>query len=245
MKNKDTVYALPRSQIGKFVFDEAVASVFSDMIERSVPGYAAVLSMTSMLAARYARAGTRCYDLGCSLGAATLAIAQGVEEKGCRIIAVDNAPAMIEQCRANIAGAGSGEDIELVCGDVREIEVREASLVVLNYTLQFIAPAERLHLLKAIYRGLQPGGALILSEKIAFPNPEEQALMTELHLDFKRAHGYSDLEIAQKRTALENVLIPDTLAVHLKRLKEVGFVSSAVWFQCLNFVSLLGLKDED
>jgi len=113
---------------------------------------------------------------------------------------------------------------------------------VLNFTLQFIDPSERLVLLEKIYQGLRPGGVLLLSEKLKFDDDEEQTLLTDLHHAFKRANGYSDMEIAQKRTALENVLIPDTVEQHQARLAEAGFASYRLWFQCLNFASLLAIK---
>ncbi len=245
--NKDTVYARPRKNIGSFVFDESVVDVFPDMIRRSVPGYATVISMTGLLAARYARSHTNCYDRGCSLGATTFALARGVAGKDrqiqdCKIVAVDNAPAMINTCRTLLDQAGPETPVELLCADIRDVEMERASVVVLNYTLQFIAPEERLSMLRKIYDALVPGGVLLLSEKIECPDPLEQDLITGLHLDFKRANGYSELEISQKRTALENVLIPETLAAHKLRLKEAGFAETAVWFQCLNFASLLALK---
>lgn len=239
---KDTVYARARKHIGDFVFDESVVDVFPDMIRRSVPGYATVISMTGLLAARYARSGTTCYDLGCSLGATTLALGQGVAGTGCRIVAIDNAPAMIESCRAVLAEARLDASVVLRCADIRDVPIERASVVTLNYTLQFVPREERPALLRKIYDGLVPGGVLLLSEKIVFPDPHEQNLISGLHLDFKRANGYSELEISQKRTALENVLIPETLAAHKTRLKNAGFDEATVWFQCLNFASLLAVK---
>ena len=131
---------------------------------------------------------------------------------------------------------------ELVCADVLEVPIESASMVVLNFTLQFIEPERRPQLLGRIYRGLLPGGILVLSEKIA-PNSESTGrLFTELHHEFKKTQGYSELEISQKRAALERVLLPETLASHKQRLQEVGFKTVEVWFQCFNFVSLLAIK---
>ncbi len=246
MKNiavhKDQVYAQPRNQVSRFEFDQAVVDVFPDMIKRSVPGYSTVLAMTGMFAARYVQKGSACYDLGCSLGAATLSMARAVQGMDCQVIGVDNAPAMIAACQSHLDVAGLTTPVVLLCKDISSVPVERASLVVLNYTLQFIHPKERQALLASIYEGLLPGGALVLSEKIVFSDPEKQALMTALHLDFKRANGYSELEISQKRTALENVLIPDTEEVHLNRLRNAGFPSPAMWFQSLNFASILAVK---
>ena len=115
-------------------------------------------------------------------------------------------------------------------------------MVVLNFTLQFIEPAARMDLMKKIYTGLRPGGALLLSEKIAFSDEAEQQRMDALHIAFKKANGYSDLEISQKRSALENVLVPDTLEQHYQRLESAGFNSVDNWFRCINFISLLAVK---
>ncbi|NNF96876.1 MAG: carboxy-S-adenosyl-L-methionine synthase CmoA, partial [Halobacteria archaeon] len=182
------------------------------------------------------------YDLGCSLGAATLAMRGRVQQPGCRIIAVDNAEAMTSRCQQHIQDAGEGIDVEVICGDIQDVIIENASVVVINFTLQFIEPTARLTLIEKIYTGLRPGGALLLSEKIAFSNEAEQKRMDALHIAFKKANGYSDLEISQKRSALENVLIPDTLEQHHERLYAAGFSSIDNWFRCINFVSLLAVK---
>lgn len=135
-------------------------------------------------------------------------------------------------------------DVEIHCADIRDILLSNASFVVLNLTLQFIPATERAELLQRVFDGLNPGGALLISEKIAFDDKDEQQLLTELHLDFKRANGYSELEIAQKRASLEKTLIPETLQTHFARLRAVGFTAVVPWFQCFNFVSILALKAE-
>ena len=132
--------------------------------------------------------------------------------------------------------------MQLQCADIRDVTIENASIVVLNFTLQFITLEQREPLLQNIYHGLLPGGVLILSEKLCFTEDTEQQLMTDLHLAFKRANGYSDLEISQKRAALENVLIPETLTTHIERLKRVGFSQASQWFQCFNFASILAIK---
>ncbi len=225
-----------------FAFDESVAKVFPDMIRRSVPGYESIISLIGLLAEQHARPDSYCYDLGCSLGAATLAMRSRIRQPGCRIIAVDNAMAMTRRCRSVLQERPAGIDVDVVCADIRDIRIERASVVVLNFTLQFIRPELRLAMLQKISAGMLPGGALILSEKITFSDAEEAWRMEELHIAFKKANGYSELEISQKRSALENVLIPDTLEQHRQRLAEAGFASVEVWFRCFNFVSLLALK---
>jgi tRNA (cmo5U34)-methyltransferase len=239
---KDDIYASPLPELASFRFDQAVVNVFPDMIKRSVPGYTTIISMIGDLAERYAQANSTCYDLGCSLGAATLAMRHRIRAANCQIVAVDNSEAMIARAR-QVMQADSGEvPVTLLCQNLQAVNLADASVVVLNFTLQFIPPSERTAILRQIYDGLRPGGVLILSEKVAFEDAPHHDLMIELHHNFKRTNGYSDLEIAQKRTALENVLIPETLEAHRKRLKTAGFGSSDVWFQCFNFASLIAIK---
>lgn len=239
---QDTLYATAQTHVAPFEFDEAVVAVFPDMIARSVPGYTLLLPLIGQIAGRYARPHSRCYDLGCSLGAVTLALRQQIKQPGCRITAVDNSPAMIEQCHHILARAGAGLPVDLVEADICQIPIKEASVVVLNFTFQFVPPALRDRLIQRIYDGLLPGGVLILSEKVIFEPPELDELLVTLHHDFKRANGYSDLEISQKRTALENVLIAETVPQHQARLQRAGFTSADLWFQAFNFVSLLAIK---
>lgn len=240
--NKDTLYAQPTDIVGGFQFDQEVAEVFPDMIARSVPGYATIVHMIGQIAERYAQAGTHCYDLGCSLGAATLAMRHRIAAANTRIVAVDNSSAMIKRCRT-VLDADSGQiPVDLICGDLQQVDISNASVCVLNFTLQFIPVEQRLDILARLYAGLVPGGVLILSEKIAFNEAEHHQLMIDLHHNFKRAHGYSELEIAQKRNALENVLVPETVETHKARLAKAGFRSTDLWFQCFNFASFVAFK---
>ncbi|VAW67779.1 tRNA (cmo5U34)-methyltransferase [hydrothermal vent metagenome] len=241
-KKQDQLYSQPREAIANFVFDENVVNVFEDMIGRSVPGYATLLSMLPVLARAFVTPNSCCYDLGCSLGAATLAIAQGIDEEAVNIIAIDNSTAMVEKCQALVAKYSGNININAKKSDICEIDISNASLVVMNFTLQFIAENARKKLIKKIYSGLNKGGAFVLAEKIKGKNSVEQNRLTSLHHAFKKANGYSDLEISQKRSALENVLVAETIEQHVSRLKQAGFSEVQVWFQCFNFVSILAIK---
>jgi tRNA (cmo5U34)-methyltransferase len=240
--DRDSLYANPLSGPGLFTFDDSVARVFPDMIKRSVPGYATIVAMTGLLAGKYAIAGSNLYDLGCSLGASTLAMRQNVQAPGCRIIGVDNSSAMLERCRSVIDTDTHDTPVELNCADIQDTAVENASVVVLNFTLQFIPREARDAVIERIYRGLLPGGIMVLSEKVTFEDPHLDALNIELHHQFKRANGYSDMEVARKRSALETVLLPETLGQHRQRIALAGFESCDVWFQCFNFASLIALK---
>jgi len=237
--SRDDLYAVSHETLSPFAFDERVAAVFPDMIRRSVPGYDLILQALPWLAARVVQPGSRVYDLGCSLGASAQAVRRGVAHEDYRIVAVDTSPAMIARAGEYLEGFRASVPVELCCADVLEIPIANASLVMLNFTLQFIPVERRLELLARIRAALCPGGVLLLSEKIALADPLLDGLITELHHDFKRAQGYSELEIAQKRQALDNVLIPETLEQHRTRLREAGFVSCETWLQHTRFVSML------
>jgi len=238
----DRIFADPVGQVTPFCFDDNVASVFSDMISRSVPGYAAILSMIGDISERYAQDNSICYDLGCSLGAATLAMRHSIRADKCHIVSVDSSPAMIARCEATVAADSALIPVKMTCCNIQDTSINNASIVVLNFTLQFIEPADRQAVLQTIYDGLLPGGILLISEKVHFDNQSHHALMTDLYHNFKRVNGYSDLEIAQKRTALENVLRSDSIDTHQKRLQQCGFSSAELWFQCFTFCSLIAIK---
>lgn len=240
--DKDRMFAEQQDMIVDFVFDERVANVFPDMIRRSVPGYDTIVPLCGLFAEQYVQANTRVYDLGCSLGAVTLAVRRRITQPGCRIIAVDNAPAMVTQCRENIQQDSAATPVEVVCEDILNIEFSNASLVMIHFTLQFIDPQLRLDLLKKVYSGLIPGGAVVIADKVVFEQTPDTRFHDHMHVLFKRANGYSDLEISQKRNALEDVLIPDTLPDHHQRLRMVGFSHVYTWFQCFNFAGLCAIK---
>lgn len=238
---KDKVYAEPLDHIDGFRFDAGVADVFENMINRSVPGYPLILDLIGVLTEKFAIANTNCYDLGCSLGAATLKIRQHLPQS-CRLLGVDTSPDMVERCRANMGRDHSQAEVEIVEQAIQETKIENASIVVINFTLQFIPDDERQAILDTIAHGMVKGGILILSEKICFDDERQQNSMTELHHEFKKYQGYSDLEIAQKRASLENVLVPNTAGQHLERLNRAGFSDAQMYLRCLNFASFIAKK---
>jgi len=241
MSSRDDIYSVPLTTVGSFQFDSDVVRVFPDMIARSVPGYASILSVIEQLAVQYVQPGSCVWDLGCSLAAATRLIRRRVDSS-VSVHAVDNSAAMIQRLQQLLPDWEPGAPVLVTESDLRQVQVTNASLVVLNLTLQFLPPEERDGVIGGIAAGMLPGGALLLSEKICFEDPRQQELMTKLHHDFKRAHGYSDLEIAQKRSAIENMLIPEPLQRHVQRLTDAGFSAVIPWFQCFNFASVIAVR---
>ena len=149
---------------------------------------------------------------------------------------------MVERCKLHLKGFKSDVPVEVNLADINDVNLENASVVAMNFTLQFIPPEQRRALLEKIYNSLKPGGVLLLSEKFRGENEQADNLLIDLHHDFKRHNGYSELEISQKRTAIENVMRTDLLSTHLTRLSDIGFSQTQVWYQCFNFCSMVAIK---
>ena len=242
--SRDTLYAPKNTDTAPFEFNEDVARVFPDMLKRSIPGYAASIQAIATLSANHVQPGSRCYDLGCSLGAATLAMRRNIKAAGCRIIAVDNAPAMVSRCRELLASDDqqTTTDVSVIEADIRDVEITRASMVVMNYTLQFLPLEQRATLIRKIAQGMIAGGILVLSEKVVNDDPAVEKTLQNLHLEFKRRNAYSDLEISRKRAALENVLVPESVSAHEQRLLDAGFRHVGVWLRYFNFISIIAIR---
>ena len=238
--SEDRIFNTKRAHIVDFAFDENVVAVFPDMIRRSVPGYETVVPLTGLMAARHLQHGDTAYDLGCSLGATTLAILQQVHHDDVRVIGVDNAPAMIEQAQAQITDPRA----QFICADLNEVAVSNAKVIVLNFVLQFLEPAARLPLLKRLRSQMHPDGLLILSEKIRQDDSQRHEFFDATHLAWKRANGYSELEVSQKRQSLENVMRVDSEDIHLQRFADAGFTGVDQWFRCMNWASFVASPEK-
>jgi len=236
---RDEIYK-DKVDISKFTFDQKVVDVFDDMVLRSVPGYKQMIELIGLAGRKYPVINSNVYDLGCSTGAVTLSIASNVKSESVKIFSIDNSQEMIEQCGKNLSDTEA--NIQYICDDIENIQFENASLIVLNLTLQFINPKNRSDLIERIFKSLLPGGALIISEKIIHENEEINKSLISLHESFKRENGYSETEIAQKRKAIEDVLIPESIEQHLKRLSDAGFKKPLVQMQCINFASFLAVK---
>jgi len=238
----DTVFARPIEHVNDFVFDETVAGVFDDMVARSVPQYAEIQRMLAELAAEFVTEGSSVYDLGCSTGT-TLAQLHGALRVPARLVGIDNSPEMLDRCRTKLVASNLGNAIELRHGDLDEgIEIEDASVVFLVLTLMFVRPLNREKVMRQIYAGMRHDGCLLLVEKVLGNGSLFNRLFIERYYAYKRRMGYSELEISQKREALENVLIPYRLRENYDLLTSAGFRQVDVFFKWYNFAGIVALK---
>lgn len=239
---RDTIYSTPRTSVPPFEFNAAVADVFDDMIHRSVPMYGEIILRQSQLIQRCYRPGTRVYDLGCSTGNLAMALCERMPAGAFEMVAVDSSQPMLDIFKKRLGAIGRFEGITPLCADIRRVNMEQVGMVVVNFTLQFIPPEDRDALLQRIYDALVPSGILLFSEKTMHPNQALSDLQVDFHYRFKRENGYSELEISQKREALENVMVPETMAMHHDRLRRCGFSGIDVWLKWFNFCSWICTK---
>jgi len=222
--------------------DDQLAAHCEVMQQKSIPNYTPLISMLKVMAERCVTPGSNVYDLGCAVGAAAISMATGIKKPGCRVFAIDNAEAMIKQCQKTIAAADVNTPILTMLDDIRHTEITDASMVVLNFTLQFIPLADRDALLKKIYAGMRHGGLLVLSEKIAIDDVAANALITDLHEIWKVDNGCNEMEMETQRAAIEKFMVAETALAHHERILRCGFRHCAQWFQSFNFISMLAFK---
>jgi tRNA (cmo5U34)-methyltransferase len=238
---RDTLFNTKTPAV-KFTFNEGVAEVFDDMLDRSVPFYQQVIEMTAEILGRTLQKGDAVYDLGCSTGTTLLYLARILQPRNLRFVGVDNSRAMLDKAVRKARMFSLADRIEFSERDITLTDMGGAGGVILNYTLQFIQPAVRLKFLQNIYKGLRPGGILILSEKVVSRDQEFNQQYLDAYHHFKKIRGYSELEIANKREALENVLIPLSSEENRDLLSQAGFSMTETFFQWFNFVSFFARK---
>lgn len=232
---KDELFRIPGTGKTPFEFNAQVADVFDDMVSRSVPYYNEVLQMSAELAQDFYQPGTKLYDLGCSTGALKKQLSEEIAYTG-----IDNSVEMI--ARAVAACPGNNSEASFITADMTEYTYQPASVFVSNYTFQFLRPLARQTFLKKLYETLVPGGCLILSEKCLEDSADVSRVFANRHHALKERNGYSKLEIAEKRDALENVLIPFRVSENVEMLREAGFNPVSIFFKCYNFASFLAIK---
>ena len=225
-----------------FSFNQEVAEVFPDMLERSIPGYRTTIDSIRFLASKYSKRGTNCYDLGCSLGASSIALGEGAGNNDCKIIAIDKSSFMTKRFSEIIKQEKLDLNIQIFNEDVLDTKITNASIVIMNFTLQFIRKQDRQFLLDKIYNGLNDGGLLLLSEKIIEGDKNINKLLIDLHENFKLENLYTREEIENKKESIKNVLVEDDIETHQSRLSKSGFTKFGIWLQHFNFASFLALK---
>ena len=240
-ENSDEVFR-QEQKASDFEFNNKVAGVFDDMVSRSVPFYNEMQRMTAELAGKYAQEGTKVYDLGCSTGTTMLIMDKTVQD-GITFVGIDDSEEMIIKCREKLNNFNLHRDIDLLVADLsQEVPVENASVVAMVLVLQFIRPLHRAEILKKICDGMVSNGVFILIEKILTEEKSFNRDYIDFYYDMKRRHNYSELEISQKREALENVLIPYKTSENIALLKEVGFGEVEVFFRWYNFTGIIAKK---
>jgi tRNA (cmo5U34)-methyltransferase len=240
--NRDEVFKEKYATSSDFKFTGKVAGVFDDMVSRSVPFYGEIQRMVSELAAHHAGDHTNIYDLGCSTGTTMICIDQ-LMNVPCTFVGVDDSTAMLDKCRMKLEEAGFRHEYNLQVADLNAtVRLENASVVVVCLTLQFIRPINRERLLRQIYEGLNPGGVLIIVEKILAEDSSFNREFIEYYYEMKRRNHYSEMEISQKREALENVLIPYKVSENLSLLTNAGFEHAEVFFKWYNFAGIIAKK---
>jgi tRNA (cmo5U34)-methyltransferase len=241
MEAVDRIFAENRAATD-FTFSAETAQVFDDMVGRSVPFYGELQRMTVEMARDFAQPGTTLYDIGCATGT-TFALLDPVVDPSVAFVGIDNSNDMLEKARAKMAPASARRAIEFRCADIHAMgPLANASFVAMILTLQFVRPLHRERVAKAIYDGMNERGGLILIEKLTAQDSGINRLFIDYYHAMKRRHGYSDLEIAQKREALENVLIPYRIEENIDLLKNAGFRSVETFFRWYNFCGILATK---
>ncbi len=239
---KDTLYSKEQDRILPFKFNKAVVDVFDDMLCRSVPMYKETVYRQAQLTAMHYQKGSRIYDLGCSHGNLGVCLIKEMGEQKFEMIAVDNSMPMLDAYRKRALCSPGKGNIQFICENIQDTIIENASVVIINLTLQFLSIDLRDTLIKKVFDALLPEGILMMTEKVVHQDQGLDALQQEFHHRFKKENGYSDLEISQKRDALENVLVCETIEGHLKRLETAGFEKTDIWQKWFNFAAFIGRK---
>lgn len=242
MTQKDEKFKTPLDMVQDFDFGSETARVFDDMLDRSVPFYGEVQRMLGEIARDFAVPHSNIYDLGCSTGT-TLRQLDAAIDTPVSLIGIDASPEMLTRAKEKFASSPPKHPVNLIEANLEdELPIENASVVVLNLTLQFVRPIYRDRLLASIARGTRTGGCLILVEKVLSEHSALNRLFIKNYYDFKRRNGYSEMEIAQKREALENILVPYHESENKELLSRNGFTAVDAFFRWYNFSGLIALR---
>ncbi len=240
MNNKDEIF---KKNINKnFEFDENVADVFDDMLNRSIPFYKEIVKTSAKILNNFLTDNDIIYDLGCSTATTLIEISRLIKNPNIGLIGIDNSVPMLKKAKHKVKMYSKSDRIKFICADINNFPILNAGGIILNYTLQFIRPINRIEVLKNLYNSLRDGGVIILSEKIISHDKKLNVFFKQMYYSFKKENNYSELEIANKREALEDVLIPYSIEENIKMLKHVGFKSVETFFQWFNFCSIFAIK---
>ena len=243
--HKDNIFALEGKTPQDFSFNQQVAGVFDDMVERSVPFYGEMQRMVAELAADFAVQGSTICDIGCSTGTTIAALDAAIDPQRAQVTfqGFDNSPEMLKKAEAKLLAARMRHPFKLTECDLHKgLVIENASVVTLLLTLQFVRPLHRERIMREIFQGLNDNGALLLIEKVTSEDTIFNRLFIQHYYEFKKRNGYSELEIANKREALENVLIPYRMDENFELLRMAGFRHVEVYFRWYNFCGIIAVK---
>lgn len=240
---KDTIFKIDTIE-EDFVFNDRVVEVFDDMIDRSIPFYRQVIEAEAQLLNGFLAQGDRVYDLGCATGTTLLEFSRLLKHKELEFVGIDNSAPMLDKARLKSELYTKQQSLSFLLEDITEFNHPGAGAIIVNYTLQFIRPLQRERFLQRLFHSLRPGGIVLISEKVICHDPRLNREYIDTYYQFKKSRGYSELEIAKKREALENVLIPYSIEENKAMLQKCGFASTETFFQWFNFISLIAIKPE-
>ena len=234
---KDNIFNKPIKK--QFEFDEEVADVFDDMLLRSVPFYKENLNLQIDILKNFLQPNDKIIDLGSSTGTFLIELSKKIDNLN--LIGLDSSDAMIKKSIQKAKAFNS--NAKFIKADFLDYDLSNSKAIIANYTIQFIRPLKREKLIQKIYNSLNNEGIFLMSEKLITENKKLNKIMIDIYYEYKKQKGYSEYEIAAKREALENVLIPYSMQENIEMLKNAGFNDIDVIFRWNNFATFIAFKN--